>query len=160
MDGTTVYVNPAVGVVVSDRDVLCKVYGPITGGLLSDEMGLGKTLSLIATACLNQRGDINLEPPIGRLPRSGATLIITPPTILQQWQEEIAEHAPSLKVIHYDGMKGSKQKLGEIVEKLAESDVVLTTYSVISREGTLRGREARPELAQSTKTRASKEPFD
>jgi E3 ubiquitin-protein ligase SHPRH len=64
---------------------------------------------------------------------SRATLIITPPTILEQWKQEIREHAPSLKIYHYEGMKAAKQKTA-LVQHLADHDIVLTTYNVIAKE--------------------------
>ena len=134
VDGMRCYVNPTVGVVVTSFRELQQVYGQVVGGLLSDEMGLGKTLSLVATACLHRRPNIDQAYSVGRLYKSGATLIITPPTILEQWKEEIAEHAPSLKVVHYEGLRGCKRTLKDIVSQLAESDIVVTTYNVISRE--------------------------
>ena len=134
-DGNICYVNPALGVAVSDLATLQRVYGEVVGGLLSDEMGLGKTLGVVATACLHHRYDMDLEkPPFARRWRSGATLIITPSTILEQWREEIQEHAPTLKLFHYDGMRGTKRNLKETIAQLATSDIVLTTYNVISRE--------------------------
>ena len=133
-DGEICYVNSALGVAVSDLEVLQRVYGQVVGGLLSDEMGLGKTLGVVATACLNRRPDVDPNQHRSKLRKSGATLIITPSTILEQWRDEIQEHAPMLKLYHYDGVKGAKRNLKETVARLAESDIVLTTYNVIARE--------------------------
>ena len=133
-NGKKCYVNPALGVAVSDLEVLQRVYGQVVGGLLSDEMGLGKTLGVVATACLNRRPDVTPNQRRNKLKKSGATLVITPSTILEQWRDEIQEHAPMLKLVHYDGIKGAKRNLKETVAQLAASDIVLTTYNVISRE--------------------------
>ena len=133
-NGQTCYVNPTLGVVVSDVVTLNKVYGQAVGGLLSDEMGLGKTLSVVATACLHRRTDVDPTPPEYRPQRSGATLIITPLTILEQWKQEILEHAPTLTVLHYEGLRASKRSFKETVAQLADADIVLTTYNVIARE--------------------------
>lgn len=60
---------------------------------------------------------------------TGATLIITPSAILQQWESELKLHAPSLKVTTYRGIKASKGN-AESPENLSEFDVVLTDYKV------------------------------
>jgi E3 ubiquitin-protein ligase SHPRH len=65
----------------------------------------------------------------------GATLIITPPSILQQWESELARHAPTLKVFHYEGIKKYKHfDESQLLEKIATQDVVLTTYRVLAAE--------------------------
>ncbi|CAD0093497.1 unnamed protein product [Aureobasidium mustum] len=71
------------------------------------------------------------------LVKSRATLIVTPPTILQQWKDELARHAPGLSVLHYKGVsdvQSSKKGDQSIVADLAQRDVVLTTYSVLAKE--------------------------
>jgi hypothetical protein len=40
--------------------------------------------------------------------RVGATLIVSPMSIVFQWKREIAKHAPSLKVLVYDGKRRAK----------------------------------------------------
>ncbi|THH15865.1 hypothetical protein EW146_g4683 [Bondarzewia mesenterica] len=79
------------------------------GGILAEEPGLGKTLECIALILLN--------PGIGRIPSNSrwdpeakvdvkeikATLIVTPPSLFQQWRDELALHAPSLRVFEYEG---------------------------------------------------------
>ncbi|KAH0024868.1 hypothetical protein KCU78_g4913, partial [Aureobasidium melanogenum] len=110
------------------------------GGILAEEMGLGKTVELIALICLNKRdsaetdtGDAETQPLI----KSRATLIVTPPTILQQWKDELARHAPDLSVLHYKGVSdvgSSKKGTRSILADLAQCDVVLTTYSVLAKE--------------------------
>lgn len=67
---------------------------------------------------------------------SSATLIITPPSILQQWTDELHRHAPSLRVLHYEGLKKGVGKLedDDLVDTLSQQDVVLTTYTVLASE--------------------------
>lgn len=119
--------------------------------------GLGKTCELIALICLNKRGSADMETghvETHTLTKSRATLIITPPTILQrmfitghhtcsrltrytEWKDELARHAPGLSVLHYKGVsdvKSSKQDVQSITRDLAEPDVVLSTYAVLSKE--------------------------
>ncbi|KAB8240591.1 proteasome stabiliser-domain-containing protein [Aspergillus flavus] len=111
----------------------------LRGGILAEEMGLGKTVEIISLICLNRR---HLAPeetfPDHRhdgLRPSGATLIITPPAILEQWEQEIKLHAPGLSVFHYTGIQ-RHQSLSdeELIELLADQDVVLTTYNILARE--------------------------
>ncbi|KAI4721854.1 hypothetical protein E4T48_01867 [Aureobasidium sp. EXF-10727] len=112
------------------------------GGVLADEMGLGKTVDLIALICLNKRDSAEVhteQTEAHSLTKSRATLIVTPQTILQQWIDELARHAPGLSVLHYKGIsnvESSKSKGGAqtIVSDLAQRDVVITTYAVLSRE--------------------------
>lgn len=107
---------------------------PVKGGILAEEMGLGKTVEMIALICLHRRTMVNTEPQTLGLKRSGATLIITPQSILAQWKDEFQNHAPGLKVYHYRGLKGEKLNNDEFVSLLAAQDVVLTTYALLSRE--------------------------
>ncbi|KAB8216124.1 proteasome stabiliser-domain-containing protein [Aspergillus novoparasiticus] len=111
----------------------------LRGGILAEEMGLGKTVEIISLMCLNRR----LLAPEETFPDhrhdglrpSGATLIITPPAILEQWEQEIKLHAPGLSVFHYTGIQ-RHQSLSdeELIELLADQDVVLTTYNILARE--------------------------
>ena len=62
--------------------------------------------------------------------KSAATLIITPPSILHQWANEIENHAPSLRVFLYIDNAPSAISADE----LSQYDIVLTTYAVLSKE--------------------------
>ncbi|KAJ5172305.1 hypothetical protein N7492_004898 [Penicillium capsulatum] len=106
----------------------------LRGGILAEEMGLGKTVEMIALMSLHRRPE-NVKPDPDGLRVSGATLIITPPAILEQWKQELEQHAPGLRVHHYTGIKRNDEDSDDlIIEEIAEFDVVLTTYNVISRE--------------------------
>ncbi|KAI9313069.1 SNF2 family N-terminal domain-containing protein [Dichotomocladium elegans] len=108
------------------------------GGILADEMGLGKTVCVIALLLLHKL-TVNdpLHPKPGHydgLLTTGATLIITPPAILQQWESELRLHAPTLRVSIYRGIKQAKGAAVETAENLSKYDVVLTDYKVLQEE--------------------------
>lgn len=111
----------------------------LKGGILAEEMGLGKTVEMITLMSLNRRilrpEETFVRAEGNALRPTGATLIITPPVILEQWKQEIALHAPTLQVFHYTGIH-RHQKLSdkELIELMADNDVVLTTYNVLARE--------------------------
>ena len=140
-DGTTCHVSRLQGIIV--RQPPDPNDQSLSGGLLAEEMGLGKTVEVMATISLHRRNDT----PIGQildeesatmvLP-SKATLIITPPSILRQWQSELMRHAPALKVFHYEGIPTGSKKVkpeAELLNDLANKyDVVLSTYSTLARE--------------------------
>ncbi|KAI0742548.1 SNF2 family N-terminal domain-containing protein [Daedaleopsis nitida] len=79
------------------------------GGIVAEEPGLGKTLECIATIMMNASPD---RSPLNKRWDSDAkidvkeiktTLIVTPPSLAPQWADELAAHAPTLKVLVYEG---------------------------------------------------------
>ncbi|CAO2649018.1 Nn.00g099670.m01.CDS01 [Neocucurbitaria sp. VM-36] len=114
----------------------------LRGGVLAEEMGLGKTVELIALMSHHKReipeGNVFDAYTGAHVEPSGATLIITPPSILEQWISELHTHAPELKVFHYKGLPPPSAPKNDhasaTVENLMRYDVVLTTYHVLSKE--------------------------
>ncbi|KAG8718111.1 hypothetical protein FRC08_005951 [Ceratobasidium sp. 394] len=104
----TLYYNPLLGEL---RRTTPDEPAPL-GGMLCDEMGLGKTVECIAMI-LHHRALANstLKPSwqdeeLGvEVTPVNTTLIITPPQLLVQWMDELARHAPALRVLHYQGWK-------------------------------------------------------
>ncbi|KAI6163980.1 SNF2 family N-terminal domain-containing protein [Pisolithus thermaeus] len=95
------------------------------GGILAEEPGLGKTIECIALILLNPAPERNPTQkrwdPEAKLyvKEIKTTLIITPPSLAQQWADELATHAPSLKVLVYEGWS----KVGvPITEAAAEEE--------------------------------------
>lgn len=100
-------------------------------------MGLGKTVEIISLICGNPACESGSETPgQGQMPRSPATLIITPPAILKQWQSELERLAPSLKIFTYDGLRVEAEKHDhqELMHRLCHHDIVISTYPVLSKE--------------------------
>ena len=137
-DGHQCFVSDVFGVVSNNLAELQARYCGVRGGILAEEMGLGKTVEMIALMCLHRRQHVSSDmiSEDGSPKTSGATLIITPVPILEQWKQEILEHAPSLKVYQYDGLRSNSKRKSDsdLINLLAAQDVVLTTYNVIARE--------------------------
>ncbi|XP_077393701.1 transcription termination factor 2 isoform X2 [Festucalex cinctus] len=122
------------------------------GGILADDMGLGKTLTMIALmlaqkikAKAKEDGDKKkeeqdveekkqeswLSKTDCRAVPSKGTLVICPASLVHHWKKEIERHVKTgrLSVYLYHGPDRNKN-----ARVLAEHDVVVTTYSLVSRE--------------------------
>ncbi|KAJ6485956.1 SNF2 family N-terminal domain-containing protein [Mycena sanguinolenta] len=83
---------------------------PALGAILAEEPGLGKTLEIISLLLLNPASP-DRHPGIKRwdpetdveVKAIKTTLIVTPPALATQWIDELKLHAPSLKVLVYEG---------------------------------------------------------
>lgn len=139
-DGNTFYLSDVLQVVTRNKVPYQLADRAMKGGILAEEMGLGKTLEIIGLILLNERDDFSHDLPIYRedadgLLKTNATLIVTPESLRQQWMAEIARHAPSLRVINYQGCRKLEvDEESKAVAELASYDVVITTYSVLSQE--------------------------
>ena len=137
--GRSCFVSHLFGVVTLDTAPFQKVQDRLKGGILAEEMGLGKTVEIISLITLHKRPP---EEPIifdewtgEKVRPTSATLIISPPAILQQWISEINKHAPHLKVMHYEGINAhSRLNDAELIDQMAASHVVISTYSVLAAE--------------------------
>jgi SNF2 family DNA or RNA helicase len=86
------------------------------GGVLADEMGLGKTLQALALLCAVQQG-------------GGASLVVCPASLVENWRREAARFAPQLRVFVHQGDRRLKSP-GE----LAAWDLVITSYGTLTRD--------------------------
>ncbi|SMR55318.1 unnamed protein product [Zymoseptoria tritici ST99CH_1A5] len=148
LDGNACYVDHMQGIVFAHPPLDGEQ--SVSGGILAEEMGLGKTVELMALISLNSRPkltttkvskgpDLVMDNYSGNMVMpSRATLIITPASILPQWQTELNRHAPNLSVFHYQGITADKKKspsADAILRDLATKyDVVLSTYHTLARE--------------------------
>jgi SNF2 family DNA or RNA helicase len=94
------------------------------GACLADDMGLGKTIELIAFL-LHEREGRGLDGP-------GPTLLISPMSVVGNWQREFERFAPSLRVGVHHGTDRLASSLFE--EETRKLDVVITTYSLAQRD--------------------------
>ena len=137
-DGRSCFASQLLGMMTTDRRLLREPFVSLRGGILAEEMGLGKTVELIALICLHAQSTLldGGHVSSSQIRTSPATLIITPPSILQQWKNELQTLAPALKVLCYYGVRKEASKLcnEELLTQLQEQDVVLTTYNVLASE--------------------------
>ncbi|NXS82750.1 TTF2 factor, partial [Erpornis zantholeuca] len=110
------------------------------GGILADDMGLGKTLTMIAlilaqkqlkTEKRKETLEIWLSKNESTVIRSHGTLVICPASLIHHWKKEIERRVAfgKLRVYLYHGPNRDKH-----AEVLSGYDVVVTTYSLLSKE--------------------------
>jgi superfamily II DNA or RNA helicase len=88
-------------------------------GILADDMGLGKTLQTIALLC-NERQSGRTQLP---------SLVVAPTSLVANWAREIARFCPSLSCVVYHGSRRL-----DVMNKIAHTDVVVTTYPILIRD--------------------------
>ena len=111
----------------------------ILGGILADMMGLGKTLSILSLVVGSldeaERWGQQRSPEvdIGKslIRNSKTTLLVCPLSTIANWEEQILTHIKpdALKYHIYHG----PNRVSDI-DELANFDVVITTYSIVSNE--------------------------
>ncbi|KAK9811031.1 hypothetical protein WJX73_007955 [Symbiochloris irregularis] len=103
----------------------------LLGGILADEMGLGKTVECIAVLLHNPFHPVGPQPAAAadaaapealaeantaaelapaQEAMAAGTLIVTPPAIRRQWEQELRTHAPGVSVAVYEGLKYYKDE--------------------------------------------------
>ncbi|KAH8818676.1 SNF2 family N-terminal domain-containing protein [Flagelloscypha sp. PMI_526] len=119
----TFYIDRASGTIAETK--MEKLSSNAFGGILAEEPGLGKTLETIALILLNPSAPEYTPEMIRWDPEAKldvkaikATLIVTPPALAIQWRDELRLHAPTLKVLFYEGW--NKLKMPITSEDLAE----------------------------------------
>jgi SNF2 family DNA or RNA helicase len=88
------------------------------GGILADDMGLGKTLQMIAY--LDSEKDDNR-----------VSMVITPASLLLNWEDEIHKFSTDLKCLP---IYGSKEDRNELIKRIDNYDVIITSYDYLRRD--------------------------
>lgn len=90
------------------------------GGILADDMGLGKTLQVIALLCAEYEREVDKP-----------SLIVTPSSLVFNWQAEFERFAPHLRVLTMTGTVSERSKK---LSTLNNYDVILTSYDLLRRD--------------------------
>uniref|UniRef100_A0A8C7X8N9 Transcription termination factor 2 n=1 Tax=Oryzias sinensis TaxID=183150 RepID=A0A8C7X8N9_9TELE len=116
------------------------------GGILADDMGLGKTLTMISLILAKKmktkeeakekdQTKTKLESWVSKsdptIVDSEGTLIICPASLIHHWKKEIDKRVKSCRLTVYLYHGTNRQKSAKV---LADHDVVVTTYSLVSKE--------------------------
>ncbi|KAJ2921288.1 hypothetical protein H1R20_g15804, partial [Candolleomyces eurysporus] len=135
---------------------------PALGGILAEEPGLGKTLEMISLILLNppdesRNPSVTRWDPEARLDVKAVktSLIVTPPALASQWVDEIKAHAPSLKVLVYDGW--SKVEV-PITRSQVEADRIKALKLERKAQQKGKGKGKAVESKSKAKSRAEPEP--
>jgi len=101
------------------------------GACLADDMGLGKTIQVLALLLYHKS--------LSQGKKQKPSLLILPASLLANWKEEAARFAPSLSLFFIHPSQNKRSILdavrdsAQIEEDLSAYDLVITTYSYISR---------------------------
>ncbi len=104
------------------------------GACLADDMGLGKTVQTLALllCCKNIRSKQANKP----------SLLVIPASLLGNWRNEASRFTPSLKLTFLHPAETDRDRIDRIAEcpekMLAETDLAVTTYSMLTRQTWLR----------------------
>ena len=99
---------------------LWHLYRHELGGVLADEMGLGKTLQALALSAALKAAN----PPV-----RGASLVVCPASLVENWRREAARFTPSLRVVVHHG--GERP---DTAAAFGQVDLVVTSYGTLVRD--------------------------
>lgn len=93
------------------------------GGILADDMGLGKTLQVITflESEFQEAGE----------GENRRTLVVTPASLVFNWNSELQKFAPDLPV---KMVVGTAQERRSVIEHAGERDILLTSYDLLKRD--------------------------
>lgn len=90
------------------------------GGILADDMGLGKTFQILAYLLSEKKEN-----------KEDTALIVAPTSLVYNWMSEIEKFTPSLRV---GLVVGNKSERAEVIKKINEYDIMITSYPLIRRD--------------------------
>ena len=100
------------------------------GACLADDMGLGKTIQVLALLLYNQQNNMKKK--------TKPSLLIVPASLLSNWRNEAKRFTPSLNLTFLHPAETERKKLEKITKNpdkaLAQSDLFITTYSMLTRQ--------------------------
>ena len=92
------------------------------GACLADDMGLGKTVQGIALLAGIMSGELVSSAPAGT-----PHLVVAPPSLLFNWEAELARFLPTARVMIYGGS-------GRNTADFANHDIIITSYGIVQRD--------------------------
>ncbi len=96
-------------------------------GILADDMGLGKTVQVLAHLLCEKQARRADRP----------SLVVAPTSVIGNWRNEAARFAPDLRVLVLHGQSRKAH-----FDRIAEHDIVLTTYPLLSRDAKVLASQA------------------
>jgi len=112
------------------------------GACLADDMGLGKTIQVLALLLVRRRrAEASGGVPSGKVP----SLLVVPASLIGNWKAEIQRFAPSIStwVVHPSEplLEGVPDRERDEATTAGTVDLVITSYTMITRVGWIRDRE-------------------
>ena len=93
------------------------------GGILADDMGLGKTLQVISVLLHEYMTSGESE--------NRRTLIVTPASLVYNWESELERFAPGLPVVV---VAGTAAQRAEQIKNASSKDILVTSYDLLKRD--------------------------
>ena len=101
---------------------LAFLYDHRFGACLADDMGLGKTVQGITLLAGIMSGEL-----VSAAAPGTPHLVVAPPSLLFNWEAELARFLPTARVMIYTGS-------GRSTEGFANQDVIITSYGIVQRD--------------------------
>ncbi|WP_196139922.1 DEAD/DEAH box helicase [Aliikangiella sp. G2MR2-5] len=92
------------------------------GGVLADDMGLGKTLQTLV--------HVQIEKASGRM--TTPAMVVAPTSLIGNWITEAAKFTPELNCMRWSGSQRHQN-----LERLKDSDLIVTSYGILLRDAAL-----------------------